>query len=56
MFAITMQVAVSREMRWGLLGMSLLVREKFRQAQPIPREMISNKLGVNRDNQTFQPL
>jgi hypothetical protein len=56
MFAITMQVAVSREMRWGLLGMSLLVREKFRQAQPIPRGKISNKLGVNRDNQTFQPL
>ncbi len=35
MFAITMQEAVSSEMRCGLLGMSAVVREKFEWAQPI---------------------
>ncbi len=35
MFAITMQVAVSSEMRSGLLGMRAVVREKFGRAQPI---------------------
>ena len=29
MFAITMHVAVSSEMRWGLLGMSAVVRENL---------------------------
>ena len=33
MFAITMHVAVSSEMRCGLLGISAVVREKFRWAQ-----------------------
>jgi hypothetical protein len=35
MFAITMQVAVSSEMRGGLLGMSAVVREKFGWVQLI---------------------
>ncbi len=53
MFAITMQVAVSGEMRCGLLGMSAVVREKFGWAEPIQArgKVISSPA---RDNQTLR--